>query len=330
MQTARSMVYWICCVLIVFLQLGGECAEPRMKFADETYGVPKTKDPVVVRFGGRYLMYYTLFSPSGVTIGVAESNNLNDWTRIGEIKPAADYEAKGICAPGALVKDGKVHLFYQRYGYGAQDAICHAVSSDGLQFERDASNPIFHPTGKWNNGRAIDAEVFPFDGKLFLYFATRDPEGKIQKLGVATAPLDSDYSRDQWTQECDESILEPVFPWEKNCIEAPTVVQRGNRLYMFYAGAYNNEPQQIGVAASYDGLFWKRVFGKPFLPNGNPGEWNESESGHPCIFADDDGRTYLFYQGNNDGGKTWYLSNVEVYWKTTQPMPTLNKPSQPE
>ncbi|MDP8243731.1 MAG: family 43 glycosylhydrolase [Candidatus Hinthialibacter antarcticus] len=318
------------CVFCAMFAVNSYSAEPRMKFADDTYGAPKTKDPVVVRFDGRYLMYYTLFSPNGVTIGVAESNNLNDWKRIGEIKPAADYEAKGICAPGALVKDGKVHLFYQRYGYGAQDAICHAVSSDGLQFERDASNPIFHPTGKWNNGRAIDAEVFPFNDKLFLYFATRDPEGKVQKLGVATAPLDSDYSRDQWTQQCDDSILEPTLDWEMNCIEAPTLVQRGDRLYMFYAGAYNNDPQQVGVAASEDGLLWKRIFDKPFLTNGKPGEWNESESGHPCIFADEDGRTHLFFQGNNDGGKTWYLSNVEVFWNTTQPMPTLNTPSQPE
>ncbi|MBZ0254973.1 family 43 glycosylhydrolase [bacterium] len=271
-------------------------------------------------------MYYTLFSPDGVTIGIAKSDNLYDWSRIGEIKPAADYEAKGICAPGALVKDDKVHLFYQRYGYGAKNAICHAFSSDGLHFERDASNPVFNPTGDWNNGRAIDAEVFPFNDQLFMYFATRDPEGKIQKIGVATAPLDSDYSRDQWTQRCEDTILQPTLAWEKKCIEAPTVVARGGRLFMFYAGAYNNDPQQVGVAVSDDGLKWERVFDEPFLANGKPGEWNESESGHPCIFADDDERTYLFYQGNNDKGKTWYLSNVEVFWAGNPLLPTLNKP----
>ena len=34
---------------------------------------------------------------------------------------------------------------------------------------------------------------------------------------------------------------------------------------MFYAGAYNNAPQQIGVAVSEDGLNWKRLSEEPFF-----------------------------------------------------------------
>ena len=62
---------------------------------------------------------------------------------------------------------------------------------------------------------------------------------------------------------------------------------------MFYAGAYNNAPQQIGVAVSEDGLNWKRLSEEPFLRNGKPGEWNSSESGHPHLFTDLE-RTDLF------------------------------------
>ena len=84
---------------------------------------------------------------------------------------------------------------------------------------------------------------------------------------------------------------------------------------MFYAGAYNNEPQQIGVAAvSDDGVAWERLSDRPLVPNGGPDEWNASESGHPGIFVDDDGQHYLFFQGNNDGGKSWYLSKMRVEW----------------
>ena len=49
------------------------------------------------------------------------------------------------------------------------------------------------------------------------------------------------------------------------------------------------------------------------------GEWNSSESGHPHLFTDVDGRTYLFYQGNNDKGKTWYITQEEVLWKHGKP-----------
>jgi len=91
-------------------------------------------------------------------------------------------------------------------------------------------------------------------------------------------------------------------------------IRRNRMLYMFYAGSYDNTPQQVGVATSKDGVKWERLFREPFLRNGQPGEWNSSESAHPDIF-DDGERSSLFFQGNPDKGNTWWLSNVEVFWK---------------
>lgn len=315
-------------LLLLFISALG-CAQreqtqtKQMMFGDTSRtGIPFSKDPHVVNFKGRYLMYYSIppmkdVEGSGWNIGIAESRNLIDWEKVGEITPApgAEYEKKGLCAPGALVRDGKVHLFYQTYGNGRNDAICHAVSEDGITFERNSTNPIFSPTGDWNCGRAIDAEVCEFKGQYFLYFATRDPEFKIQLLGVAVAPKQTNFNREEWTQAVDASILYPELPWEGECIEGASITIQDGKMYMFYAGAYNNWPQQVGVAVSEDGLTWKRLFTEPFLPNGKPGEWNESESGHPHIFTDTDNKTYLFYQGNNDKGKSWYISQKEVFWK---------------
>ena len=132
-----------------------------------------------------------------------------------------------------MVRDGKVHLFYQTYGNGRDDAICHAVSDDGLHFTRNASNPIFRPEGDWNCGRAIDADAIEWKGCLLLYCATRDPAMKVQKLVVAAAPIDSDWGRDKWTQLCDASILEPQLPWEGQGIEPPPVLERAGRLSQF-------------------------------------------------------------------------------------------------
>lgn len=295
-------------ILLTIATCGGTSAysqeKGKMMFADNRRnGVDFSKDPHVVDFAGRYLMYYSTppsndpaYPHKGWGIGIAESKDLMNWTPVGVIVPAAEYEANGLCAPGALVRDGRVHLFYQTYGNGPKDAICHAVSSDGINFERDPTNPIFRPTGDWNSGRAIDAEVFFFKDKYFLYFATRDPESKIQMQGVATAGKDTDFGRGEWTQVVDHTILGPELPWEKDCIEGASIIERYGKLWMFYAGAYNNAPQQIGVAVSNDGINWKRVSDSPFLPNGAKGEWNSSESGHPHIFDDKrNGRSYLFY-----------------------------------
>jgi outer membrane protein assembly factor BamB/predicted GH43/DUF377 family glycosyl hydrolase len=304
---------------------------PRMMFGDTTRkGRPFSKDPCVIKFHGRYLMYFSLppfekerapaNAPRGWSIGIAESRDLREWKKIAELLPEQECEQSGLCAPGACVLNGQVHLFYQTYGNGPKDAICHAVSEDGLLFRRDSSNPVFRPTGNWNNGRAIDAEVFPDGERLLLYFATRDPSGKTQMLGVAAADLKSDFSRTTWKQLRDGPVLQPELPWEKRCIEAPSVMRRGEVLVMFYAGAYNNEPQQIGVATSRDGVQWTRLADQPLLSNGAVGEWNASESGHPGIFIDDNGRSLLFFQGNNDRGQSWFLSCVEIDWQNGVPL----------
>ena len=316
----------LCLLSVLILTMVAVAQQPQMLYGDDARtGYPFSKDPHVVKFKGRYLMYYTIAQSvtppkTGLGIGIAESYDLITWRRVGEISPApdAEYERKGIAAPGALVRDGKVHLFYQTYGNGKKDAICHAISEDGINFERNPTNPIFSPTGDWNCGRAIDAEVVFFKGRYYLYYATRDKDYKVQMLGVATAPANSNFNREEWVQACDESILKPELEWEKTCIEAASVIRRKGRLVMFYAGAYNKSPQLIGVAVSKDGINWERMSDVPFLTNGKPGEWNASESGHPKIFEDEDGRTYLFYQGNNQS-RLWFLSNVEVFWKGHRP-----------
>lgn len=306
---------------------------PAMHYADSTRNGRKiSKDPHVIRFKERYLMYYSMApaKDEGWTVGIAESRDLTHWTPVAIMEPAGQYESKGFCAPCALVRDDTVHLFYQTYGNNEKDAICHAWSTDGIHFERDASNPIFAPEpAAWTCGRAIDAEVARVGDRYLMYYATRTTDYKRQIIGVAEAPADTDFSRGEWRQVGDGPVLKPEYPWEETCTEGASIVEHDGKYYMFYAGAYNNRPQQVGVAVSDDGIRWTKMSNKPFLANGDPGTWNSCESGHPHIFKDADGRTYLFYQGNDDKGKTWYLSNVEVVWRDGIPVPEQAVPQGP-
>ena len=290
-------------------------------------GRPFAKDPSVIRFGGRYLLYYSLppfgdgRANDGWAVGIAQSRDLTSWRKVGEILPSGDYDRKGLAAPGALILDGRVHLFYQTYGNGRDDAICHATSPDGIAFTPDPTNPVFRPTGAWTAGRAIDADAFPHDGRLLLYFATRDPAMKVQMLGVAGAPLGSDFSRAAWTHLRVGASMQSFSHGSSGFrIGPPTLCRRDDTVVMFYAGAYNNEPQQVGCAASRDGVTWERLSDEPLIPNGAPGTWNASESGHPGVFVDEDGTTCLFFQGNNDNGTTWQISHVRLSWNGVRPV----------
>lgn len=275
------------------------------------------KDPCVVRFHGTAYLYYSKpvdvsFDWGSFHIGIARSNDLEHWECCGEIAPTQEAEGKGICAPGAIVLDGVIHLFYQSYGQFPKDYICHATSTDGIHFVHDESNPIIIPEGDWNIHRAIDADVVAFKDQLLLYWATRDPAGQKQLLGVSGAPLHSQFARSDWRQLCDAPILAPERPWEQDCIEAPAAIALGDRVYLFYGGAYNCCPQQIGCAVSHDGVHFQRLHDAPLLANGAPGTWNACESGHPYIWQDEDGTIWLFYQGSPDHGQNWMISKARI------------------
>lgn len=314
-------------IALLLTKFNATIGQPKMMFGDTSRsGMPFSKDPHVIRFNNKYLMYYSVppYSDAnnpvkGWGIGIAESKDLSTWKKTGEITPTDEYEKKGLCAPCALVIGDTVHLFYQTYGNGMNDAICHAKSKNGIDFIRNPTNPVFRPHGNWNCGRAIDAEVIKLKNRYLLFFATRDTGMSIQIQGVAATLKGTDFQRNNWEQLADYPVLRPELPWEQKCIEGASVIIRDGCLYMFYAGAYNNAPQQIGVAKSKDGIKWTRISESPFLSNGKKGEWNSSESGHPHIFTDLDGRTYLFYQGNNDNGKTWFISKKEVKWNRNGP-----------
>ena len=312
-------------ILLRFMYLPMLLAQvPTMYFSDpDIPGRPFAKDPTVIYFKNTYWMYYSVPDAASKVwhIGIATSNDLIHWQKIGNISGiTGTVEEKGICAPGALLKDGRLHLFYQTYGNGRLDAICHAWSDNGTDFKRDPTNPIFNPKiSDWSCGRAIDAEVIYYRHQYFLFYATRDTSFKIQQLGLALAPKNAQLDKNSWTEVDGMPLLKPELPWEKSCIEDASCIKKGKYLYLFYAGAYNNEPQQIGVARSKNGVVWSRISSEPFLKNGAIGTWNESESGHPCIFKAANNKFYLFYQGNNDRGKTWYLSNREIGWNKKGP-----------
>lgn len=89
-----------------------------MLYTDTTNGSNIAKDPAVVRFEGKYYMYYSThfsddFGKEQWGIGIAVSSDLEEWTKIGDIDPDGDLEKNGICAPGAMVYEGSVHLFFR-------------------------------------------------------------------------------------------------------------------------------------------------------------------------------------------------------------------------
>ena len=283
-------------------------------------GKPFAKDPTVVRHAGRYLMYYSACGVDKKWRGaIAASTNLVDWTRVGDIEVEGSPFEGGWVAPCVKKFDGHIHIFAQcpdmsRPAGGRSLAIWHATSHDGLHFALAPGNPVLSARNSWSLPRAIDAEAYRAGDRMMMAFATRDaPAGRIQQQGLAWAPYGCDYGKDKWTEITkDRPLLKPELPWEGKCIEAASVIKRKGIWYMFYAGAYNHERQQIGLAWSADGVKFARWRDTPVLPHGPEGSWNAWESGHPGVFEDDDGAVYLFYQGKATLHGGYRLSCLKV------------------
>ena len=221
-------------------------------------------------------------------------------------------------APCVKVIDGQIHMFYQRMWEKANNNnIWHATSEDGITFTNTCDTPVFVPETSWSINRSIDAEVYRVKDKMILMFATRDETKTYQLLGMAEAPYGSDYGPDKWTLLSMEGpFLKPDMDWEMSCIEAPTVIKHKGVWYMFYAGAYNHEKQQIGLATSTDGINFTRIAPDGLLfTHGEEGTWNHGESGHPGVFQDEDGQVYLFFQGKDSPDGNYMLSVCKVHFE---------------
>ena len=152
-------------------------------------GRPFSKDPCVIRLGGRYLIYYSLppfgdgRANDGWGIGIAESQNLLDWARIGEIPPAGDHERKGICAPFAMTLrpcTSSANLWQRPKG---RDLPC---DFRGWSRVHRFPQPCLPASGDWNSGRAIDVEVARYRGKWFP-MPPRDPRSRVQMITGAVS-----------------------------------------------------------------------------------------------------------------------------------------------
>ncbi len=121
-------------------------------------------------------------------------------------------------------------------------------------------------------------------------------DGEKQIVG---STIHAAVSDDGFTWEMlndDLPVLEPAQAWEGDAVGAPSVVYRGGRFLMWYAGGYG---AGIGYAGSEDGLTWAKYDDNPILQPDQ--DWEEGLVAAPAVLAQD-GHYLLFYSGGDTGG----------------------------
>jgi len=102
-------------------------------------------------------------------------------------------------------------------GVGAMDhGIGYATSSDGINWTRDADNPIFHKDDgvDWRDERTYCPAVLKDESAYKMWFTGKDTVNHDYSIGYATPPPDIVWVDDNWTSQTDADAFDPSLIWQ--------------------------------------------------------------------------------------------------------------------
>lgn len=142
----------------------------------------------LVSFGGYHHIFYQhtphYERPGGESMvwGHTRTKDFLSWEDL-PVALDADmpYDKGGVWSGTAFVKDGLLYAFYAAICDGKQ-AICAAVSEDGVTFRKFENNPIIptYPADGSNDFR--DPAIFEDHGRFYLVIASANPAKKTGNL----------------------------------------------------------------------------------------------------------------------------------------------------
>jgi len=115
-------------------------------------------------WNNKFVMYYDGTTGGVEEIGVAYSTNGILWKgygRVLEIGASSAWDS-GYATYGTVIKiDDTWHMWYSGGKSQAGDGIGHATSKDGLKWNKDSNNPIFHKNDGiiWRNDRTYTPSI---------------------------------------------------------------------------------------------------------------------------------------------------------------------------
>lgn len=298
--------------------------------AQETFTNPLTvngyPDPGVLFVDGTYYAYVT--NGLGGNVPVLSSPDLVHWTYAGDAFPTLpSWSSPNLTwAPEVLQVDDYFVLYFTIRATGVdRQCIGRAIADSPLgPFVDDGQLPLICED---TEGGSIDASPFrDNDGSLYLYWKN---DGNA--IGIRTNIYGRPLTSDGLSMAGERVTLLTNNPssWHGISIEAPWLLERDGRYYLFYSGNMFNTPNYgVGYA----------VMDTPLGPAADAAENPILSSvagadgpGHCSVVTwPEDGSTWMLYHARTeaDGPRKLWLDRVEwvdgkpdVQGPTTTPQP---------
>ena len=211
----------------------------------------------VIFDGTTYHMWYYGHSGDPFTtarIGYATSPDGISWTKHPSnpvFKNGSGWESNLVWSPTVIFDGTQFHMWYSGYGadpIGDRPFIGYATSTDGVNWQRHASNPVLGggPAGSWDAGGVFSCFVFIDNANKYHMWYSGQRRG-IKQIGYA-------YSDDGITWHKDEKnpVLKVGTAWDGRFVEIPRVIFDGSQYHMWYASKADrvDETRRVGYAFS--------------------------------------------------------------------------------
>jgi predicted GH43/DUF377 family glycosyl hydrolase len=258
---------------------------------------------------GRFRVYFAgrnsdnLSQVGAFTLNVEEPGNILDVTTepLISLGPLGAFDDSAVLPAWILDHGGKKFLYYVAWMQGRRvpyyASIGLAVSEDkGRSFQKQTQGPLL-------NRNEIDPLftaapcVRVENGRWRMWYTTNTEWRMTEKEPLPKYHIKYAESDDGWLWERRGIIAIDFKNEDEYAISRPWVVYEAGRYRMWYA--YRGDAYRIGYAESDDGISWTRMDDKAGI-DVTPGAF-DSEMIEYAAVVENNGRKYMFYNGNNFG-----------------------------
>ena len=279
---------------------------------DENFSVVNS----VLFHDGIYKMWYEGHNGFGYATSVDEINWIKDTLNNPVLLPGppGSWDEMEIANASVIFVEDTFHMWYSGIAADNDNRIGHAISLDGINWEKDTANPVLDlgNPGSLDDHELIHPFVMYAYNKYWMYYNGHD--GTTQRIVLATSTNKVDWDR---------YYLNPILSpgpeeWDSYELGPMCVVVYQDTFHMFYTGLKQDTTVRIGYAFSTDGYHYIKYANNPILDFGDPGRWDDAGVGLPYVIVDEVNSLYkMWYGGSNGilfqtGYATSYLPPVDV------------------
>ena len=249
-----------------------------------------------------FYMYFSWRTQKSVTV-VTSADGIRWSEPVICVAPQPDPLGRedDINRPAVVQKDGIYHMWYTgQYKAGQPDGtshLFHAVSEDGIHFERTGKEPVFSAEEPWEKKAVMCPCV--------LWNEARQVYRMWYSAGEQYDPNAMGYAESadglQWQRISREPVFaaDPSSDWECHKVTACQVFEHEGWHWMFYIGFRNEDYAQIGVARSRDGVSgWERSPLNPIIAP-DPEAWDGEACYKPFVLFD--GKQWMLWYNGRKG-----------------------------